>query len=339
MTESKFSENRCFISSWLSLRITKNNRPVTDVLVMNARTFQKLLDEAISIMDLMAFLIRQPGTLGEECPVPCHNYFLSVLFFTGVDFSLVSLFRGLTWDYGSTCPGNFSLGWIRRVYLPDGSPRNQDNTLVFLTHSIIFYYSPFRWLLSATVLSVHLLSRCVRKRAKLLEPKGLGLRVTSALYPVSKDTPLTNLCHNFPTSKMGIIVSIPPNLQKLKVWFIMFHPKTSSASWRACCSLFRNVRARVSLDSSPPSPQYPPALSPNPIIFLVEKREDASISVPIPDAAEDSPLVPTPSLLSSNTHWPRWTCLTQSHTCCSSMASDGSIWCIISVGYILPHTK
>lgn len=80
MTESKFSENRCFISSWLSLRITKNNRPVTDVLVMNARTFQKLLGEAISVMDFMAFLIRQPGTLGEECPVPCHNYFLSVCF-------------------------------------------------------------------------------------------------------------------------------------------------------------------------------------------------------------------------------------------------------------------
>ena len=65
------------------------------------------------------------------------------LFFTGADFSLVSLFRGLTWDHGSTCPGNFSLGWIRRVYLPDGSPGNHDNAFVFLTHRIIFYYSPF----------------------------------------------------------------------------------------------------------------------------------------------------------------------------------------------------
>lgn len=54
----------------LSVRTTKSNKAVTDVPVMDAWTFQKLLDEAISIMDFVTFIIQQCGILGGIPSVP-----------------------------------------------------------------------------------------------------------------------------------------------------------------------------------------------------------------------------------------------------------------------------
>ena len=111
--------------------------------VMNTWTFQKLWGEAISIMDFMAFIIGQPVILGAECPVSLHNYYLEFVFHSS--WFLIRLsFRGLKWDYGSAGPGNFLPDWIKRVHLPDnGSPKNHYNMLIFVTNSIIPYYSSF----------------------------------------------------------------------------------------------------------------------------------------------------------------------------------------------------
>ena len=54
----------------LSVRITKSNKAVTDVPVMDAWTFQKLLDEAVSITDSVTFIIHQHGILGRIPSVP-----------------------------------------------------------------------------------------------------------------------------------------------------------------------------------------------------------------------------------------------------------------------------
>ena len=79
----------------LSVRTTKSNKAVTDVPVMDAWTFQKLLDEAVSITDFVTFIIQQHGILGGIPSVPAWSLPLS-LFFSRSDFSLVSLFRGLS---------------------------------------------------------------------------------------------------------------------------------------------------------------------------------------------------------------------------------------------------
>ena len=62
---------------------------------MDAWTFQKLLDEAVSITDSVTFIIHQHGILGRIPSVPAWSLPLS-LFFSRADFSLVSLFRGLS---------------------------------------------------------------------------------------------------------------------------------------------------------------------------------------------------------------------------------------------------
>jgi len=49
----------------LSVRTTKSNKAV-----MDAWTFQKLLDEAVSIMDSVTFIIHQHGILGRIPSVP-----------------------------------------------------------------------------------------------------------------------------------------------------------------------------------------------------------------------------------------------------------------------------
>lgn len=143
------------------------------------------------------------------------------MFFTGVDFLLVSLFRRVKWDFGSTWPGSFSLDWIWRIHLPGCSPKNHYNVFVFFTSSLllIFFY-PF-FLPSSLYIY---LCRHIRKRMKVLKSKDLGLRVSLPCTLCAGTQALPALCHNFPPSQRGNLMHIT------KFWrceSAVFPPQTS----------------------------------------------------------------------------------------------------------------